>query len=157
MLKSSRIRLHWIRMMKAHYHEPNRLQTEKIMNQTISSHSETSTKIRSWENPEFPSHERKHFLTIPQQTSVYCSRDDGVGNYISVRRANDRTIVKIRISLQKITPFPILSKKKYVCARTCVCDRLRTSASLPHKQAIYIYIHIYVYMYMNIITGYACV
>ena len=29
MLKSSRIRLHWIRMLKAHYHEPNRLQTEK--------------------------------------------------------------------------------------------------------------------------------
>ena len=62
MLKSSRIRLHWIRMLKAHYHEPNRLQTEKIMNQTISSHSETSTKIKSWENPEFPSHERKHFF-----------------------------------------------------------------------------------------------
>ena len=53
MLKSSRIRLHWIRMLKAHYHEPNRLQTEKIMNQTISSHSETSTKTRSWENQKF--------------------------------------------------------------------------------------------------------
>ena len=48
-------------MLKAHYHEPNCLQTEKIMNQTISSHSKTSTKIRSWENPEFPSHKQKHF------------------------------------------------------------------------------------------------
>ena len=28
----------------------------------MSSHSETSTKIKSCENPEFPSHERKHFF-----------------------------------------------------------------------------------------------
>ena len=51
-------------MLKAHYHEPNCLQTEKIMNQRISSHSETSTKIKLWENPEFPSHERNFFFTI---------------------------------------------------------------------------------------------
>ena len=30
MFKSSRIRLHWIWMLKAHYQEPNSLQTEKI-------------------------------------------------------------------------------------------------------------------------------
>ena len=36
------------------------------MNQTISSHSETSTKIGSWENPEFPSHERKQFFYQPE-------------------------------------------------------------------------------------------
>ena len=30
MLKSSRIRLLWFRMLEAHYHEPNRLQTEKL-------------------------------------------------------------------------------------------------------------------------------
>ena len=35
-------------MLKAHYHEPNRLQTEKIMNQTISSHSETSKRIQNF-------------------------------------------------------------------------------------------------------------
>ena len=33
--------------VEAHYQEPNSLQTEKIMNQTISSHSKSSMKIRS--------------------------------------------------------------------------------------------------------------
>ena len=46
-----------IRMLKAHYHEPNSLQTEKIKNQTTSSHSKISMTIRSWENPKFRTHD----------------------------------------------------------------------------------------------------
>ena len=69
-------------MLKAHYHEPNRLQTEKIMNQTISSHSETSTKIKSWENPEFPSHEQRHFfdhfLTNPKDPNRILRKEAGL-------------------------------------------------------------------------------
>ncbi len=62
LLKSQRINLHRIRILKAHLHEQNCLQTDLIMNQTITFNSETSMRIRSRNKSEFRSHERNHLF-----------------------------------------------------------------------------------------------
>ena len=67
LLKSQRINLHQIRILKAHLHEQNCLQTDVTMNRTIPSNSETSMRIRSRKNWNFGCTSETIYLTI-----TYC-------------------------------------------------------------------------------------
>jgi hypothetical protein len=61
-LKSQRINLRQIRILKAHLHKQNCLQTDLTMNRTKPFNSETSMRIKSRKKSEFRSHERNNLF-----------------------------------------------------------------------------------------------
>ncbi len=62
LLKNQWINLDQVQILKAHLQEPNCLQTDLTMNQTIPFNSETSMRIRSRKKSEFRLHDRNHLF-----------------------------------------------------------------------------------------------